>query len=68
MDISVNTRKVKYTKDEEPTVTHIKVFNAPGYLKYFSAVKSYSTTWAQLTNTHAWQVKSTSIGLNSTTL
>ena len=33
--MSVNTSKVKDTKDEEPAVTDIEVIKAPGYFKLF---------------------------------
>ena len=44
MDISVNTNKAKYTKDEEPPVTdnyNIEVIKAPGYFKIFECRKMF---------------------------
>ena len=42
MDISVNTKKVKGTKDEEPSVTDnskIGAIKVPGYFKLFKCSK-----------------------------
>ena len=39
MDIEANTRKIKDTKDEEPSVTYILLIKAPGYFKLFECVK-----------------------------
>ena len=39
MNISVNTKKLKDTKDEEPVVTDIEIFKAPGHFKLFECSK-----------------------------
>ena len=39
MDISVNTRKLKDTKDEEPVAADIELINAPGYFRLFECGK-----------------------------
>ena len=39
--MSVNTSKVKDTKDEEPAVTDIEVIKAPGYFKLFKCGKQF---------------------------
>ena len=44
MDISVNAKKVKDTKDEEHSVTNnsnIEVIKAPGYFKIFKCGKTF---------------------------
>ena len=41
MDISVNTSKVKATKDEELVVTDIEVIKDPGYSKLFDCGKEF---------------------------
>ena len=41
MDISVNTRKVKYKRDEEPLVMDILLIKAPGYFKLFECGKQF---------------------------
>ena len=41
MDISFNTSKVKYTKDEEPSNTDILLIYAPVYSKLFKCRKEF---------------------------
>ena len=41
MDLSVNTSEVKYTKDEEPSITDSLLIKAPGYLKLFECDKEF---------------------------
>ena len=44
MNISANMNKVKYTKDEEPSVTDNssnEVIKAPGYFKLFKCVNTF---------------------------
>ena len=63
----VNTSKVKYTKYEEPSVTDnsiIEVIKAPGSFKLFECGKSSLTTWIQLTNARAFQMRRETIRLN----
>ena len=42
MDIRVNARKLKDTKDEEYEVTAIEVIKEPGYFKQLKCVKELS--------------------------
>ena len=56
MDISVNTKKVKYAKGEERAVTDIELIKVPGDLNYLSVLKSSLTTSTWRTNVHVWQV------------
>ena len=41
MDISVNTSKVKDTKDEKSAATDIELIKAPGYFKLFESGKEF---------------------------
>ena len=41
MDISVDTRKVTYRKDEERSVTDILLIKALGYFKLFDCDKQF---------------------------
>ena len=66
MDISVNTNKVKNSKDEEPLATYnsnIKLSRFRAVLNYLSAVKLSSKICTRRTNVRAWKMLRKSIGM-----
>ena len=62
IDISVNAREVKDTKDEEPEVMDIEFIKAPGCFKLFYCGKKlfnklyvmYKCAWMEIANKNYW--------------